>query len=197
VRHACCLRVDLIDGLPRSFALAEARTLAIRKLLSKSAYDSTLNPGPPLPRSHPSPGFVAKLSLNALESYASAFSLAKSAKGGNNGDTEVTKDLTRWLGDEAALTSALSHKWLGVDAGEKSSTAGKAGEAIGFLMWAKEELEALKDGGHGITGLGRKRKRKERVAEERSSVAAFLNHYKKLNSTVSLGYSSGFPGLAD
>jgi hypothetical protein len=166
------------------FALADAQTLAIRKLLSKSAYDSTLNPGPPLPRSHPPPGLVAKLSLNALEGYSSASSLAKSARGRGNVSSEVTKDLTRWLSDEAALTSALSHKWLGVDAGEKSSTKGKAGEAVGFLTRAKEELEGLKDGGHGIAGLGRKKKRKERVAEEISNVSAFLNHYTKLNNTV-------------
>jgi hypothetical protein len=126
---------------------------------------------------------VAKLSLNALEGYSAASALAKSARGGN-GSNEVTKDLTRWLSDEAALISAFSHKWLGVDAGEKSSTRGKAGEAIGFLAWAKEELEVLKDGGHGIAGLGRKKKRKERVAEEISSVAAFLSHYRKLNNTV-------------
>lgn len=174
---------ELVSSLSR-FALAEAQTLAIRKLLSKSAYDSTLNPGPPLPRSHPPPGLVAKLSLNALDCYSSASSLAKSARGSGTASGEVTKDLTRWLADEAALTAALSHKWLGVDAGEKSSTTGKAGEAVGFLSWAKDELEGLKDGGHGIAGLGRKKKRKERVADEISRVAAFLNHYKKLNNTV-------------
>lgn len=110
--------------------------------------------------------------------------MSRSARGSGSGASEVTKDLTRWLADESALTSALSHKWLGVDAGEKSSTIGKAGEAVGFLGWAKDELEGLKDGGHGIAGLARKKKRKERVAEEIGGVAAFLNHYKKLNNTV-------------
>ncbi|KAG8813461.1 hypothetical protein FRC17_001574 [Serendipita sp. 399] len=177
------LNKELILALSR-FALAEAQMLAIRKLMSKSAYDSTLTPGPPLPKSHPSPKLIAKLSLDALENYASALSLAKGARGGLQGNTEVTKDLTRWLGDEMTLMSALSHKWLGVDAGEQSSTPGKAGESVGFLQWAKSELETLKDGGHGISGLRRKEKRKQRVVEEISSTISFLSHYKKLNDTL-------------
>jgi len=155
----------------------------MRKLLSKSAYDSTLNPGPPLPKSHPPPIFIAKISLVALDHYDSAYSLSTSARGGANGNTEVTKDLTRWLSDERALLAAISHKWLGVDAGEQSNP-GKAGESVGFLQWAKDELETVKDGGHGIAGLSRKAKRKERVAEEIGSTSAFLNHYRKLNNTV-------------
>ncbi|CAG7854766.1 SubName: Full=Uncharacterized protein {ECO:0000313/EMBL:CCA66326.1} [Serendipita indica DSM 11827] len=177
------LSKELVLALSK-FSMAEAQTLAVRKLMSRSAYDSTLTPGPPLPKSHPSPKLIVKLSLFALESYASACSLAKSARGGIQGGTEVTKDLTRWLADETSLTSALSHKWLGVEAGEQSSTSGKAGEAVGFLQWAKSELEALKDGGHGIAGLSRKAKRKERVAEEIASTMAFLSHYKKLNDTI-------------
>ncbi|KAG8839639.1 hypothetical protein FRB91_011619 [Serendipita sp. 411] len=174
---------ELVLALSR-FSMAEAQTLAIRKLLTKSAYDSTLTPGPPLPKSHPSPKLIAKLSLNALENYSSALSLAKGARGGLQGNTEVTKDITRWLGDETTLASALSHKWLGVDAGEQSSTPGKAGESIGFLQWAKTELEDLKDGGHGISGLRRKEKRRERVSEEIESTSSFLSHYKKLNNTL-------------
>jgi hypothetical protein len=164
--------------------LAEAQTLSIRKLMSRSAYDSTLNPGPPLPKSHPSPKLIAKLSIDGLDNYSSALSLAQSARGGIRNHTEVTKDLIRWLSDEKTLLAALTYKWLGVDAGEQSSTSGKAGESVGFLSWSKEQLETLKDGGTGIAGLSRKKKRKERVAEEIASTNAFLNHYKNLNNTV-------------
>lgn len=164
--------------------MAEAQTLAMRKLLSKSAYDSTLNPGPPLPKSHPRPLFIAKISLAALSHYDSAYALATSARGGQGYSTAVAKDLIRWIADERNLLAALSHKWLGVDAGEQSSTPGKAGEAVGFLMWAKDDLVDLKDGGHGIPGLSRKAKRKERVAEEIAATNTFLSHYQKLNNTV-------------
>lgn len=58
-------------------ALADAQTLAIRKLLSKAAYESTLTPGPPLPRSHPSPALAAKLHLECASCYSSARALVK------------------------------------------------------------------------------------------------------------------------
>lgn len=58
-------------------ALADAQNLAIRKLLSKAAYESTLTPGPPLPKSHPAPALVAKLHLECAALYTSARSLAK------------------------------------------------------------------------------------------------------------------------
>lgn len=57
--------------------LADAQNLAIRKLLSKAAYESTLTPGPPLPKSHPAPALVAKLHLECAALYTSARSLAK------------------------------------------------------------------------------------------------------------------------
>ncbi|TFY76996.1 hypothetical protein EWM64_g7016 [Hericium alpestre] len=36
-------------------SLASSQSLAIRKHLTKAAFDSTVSPGPPLPKSHPSP----------------------------------------------------------------------------------------------------------------------------------------------
>lgn len=177
-------------------ALADAQSLAIRKLLSKSAYDSTVTPGPPLPKSHPSPALISKLHLECASLYSSARSLAKTPsssklkfKGKEGGDGEVSADLRRYLADEGAFHAALARKWLGVDAGENGGTV-KAGEAVAFLAWAKKELEELKDGGRGL-GIGREKEKKERrkdkVMEELESVTVFWTHYKKINDSVSHG----------
>lgn len=177
-------------------ALADAQSLAIRKLLSKSAYDSTITPGPPLPKSHPSPALIAKLHLECASLYSSARSLAKtpsSTKSKGKGkelsgaDGEVSADLRRYLSDESAFHGALARKWLGVDAGENGGPQ-KGGEAVAFLVWAKKELEELKDGGRGF-GIGREKekkdRRKDKVMEELERVTMFWKHYKKLNDSVS------------
>ena len=204
---------EVIVGLSK-MALADAQNLAIRKLLSKAAFESTLTPGPPLPKSHPSPALVAKLHLECASLYASARSLVKtpgasrsasksklklslgrdkgrngSADNDNMGE-EVAPELRRYLADEVALHSALAHKWLGVDAGEHGGTA-KGGVAVGFVSWAKKELEELKSG-HASGGMinGEREKdmrerRKARVLEELESTSTFLVGYKKMNDTVS------------
>jgi hypothetical protein len=177
-------------------SLADAQSLAIRKLLSKSAYDSNIAPGPPLPKSHPSPALIAKLHLECASLYSSALSLAKTQSAtasskNKDGDGEVTVDLRRYLGDEVAFHGALARKWLGVDAGENGRNE-KGGEAVGYLGWAKKELEELKDGGKGkALGMGAKgkegkEKRKEKVLDELDGVNVFLKHYRKLNDSVSL-----------
>ncbi|SJK97145.1 uncharacterized protein ARMOST_00396 [Armillaria ostoyae] len=177
-----------VNGALSKLSLADAQSLAIRKLLSKSAYDSNITPGPPLPKSHPSPALIAKLHLECGALYSSARSLAKTP--GSTGDTgEVSVALRRYLADEYAFHSALAHKWLGVDAGEFGGTA-KGGDAVGFLVWSKKELEDLKDGGKGI-GITRGEKekigrtlRKGKVAEELESVNIWLKNYKKVNDTL-------------
>lgn len=194
-------------------ALAEAQALAIRKLLSKSAYDSTVTPGPPLPKSHPPPGLIAKLHLECASLFSSARSLVKTASGsksktkfkpsfgknkGTDEDTnegsveEAAPELKRYLADEAALHSALASKWLGVDCGE-SGGLDRAGQAVGYLQWAKKELEELKDGTKsgitlpGINNENEKRARERRkatVAKELGTVTVFLKHYTNMNNTV-------------
>ncbi|KAJ6557276.1 hypothetical protein DFH09DRAFT_1248226 [Mycena vulgaris] len=143
---------EVNNALAKS-ALADAQTLAIRKLLSKSAYDSNVAPGPPLPKSHPSPALLAKLHLECATLYSSARALAG----------EIAADLRRHLGDASALHAALARKWLGVDAGEGD----RGGDAVGFLVWARKELEDLK---------GRK--------AELEGVGVFLKHYKKVNDSL-------------
>jgi hypothetical protein len=193
-------------------ALADAQVLATRKLLTKAAADSSLNPGPPLPKSHPAPALVAKLHLEACTIYSSARALAMTPsaskskprfnlkigkdKGGEGAEehdgslSEVSGALRRYLSDAAALQGALAHKWLGVDAGDAKGSA-RSGEAVGWLIWARKELQELKDGG-GVTIGGNERekamkeRRKEEVAKELASVETFLGHYKKVNDSVSL-----------
>lgn len=100
---------------------------------------------------------------------------------------EVCTDLRRYLGNQTVLHSALSHKWLGVEAGEKGGTE-KGGEAVAFLHWAKKELEELKDE-RKLINIGNVDKEQEerwksKVADELSVVDVFYKYYKKMNDTV-------------
>ncbi|KIJ67762.1 hypothetical protein HYDPIDRAFT_173535 [Hydnomerulius pinastri MD-312] len=214
-----------VNAALAKMALADAQTLAIRKLLSKSAFDSTFSPGPPLPKSHPSTALLAKLHLECATLYSSARTLAmtpakaqsrsgsaqgKSAgsafksnfgsktsnEGNGGGNMEVSTILLKYLAEESAFHSALAHKWLGVDAGE-SGNEGKGGEAVGFLIWAKKELDGLHSGGKGLSfgkGVGGskggadegkgKGGRKKRIEDEMKSVGTFLEHYKRINDSL-------------
>ncbi|KAG8732307.1 hypothetical protein FRC12_019337 [Ceratobasidium sp. 428] len=189
------LTKDVVSALAK-LALADAQSLTVRKLLTRSAAESALSPGPPLPKGHPAPSLVAKLTLHTASLYTSARSLAdtasrktslikipgRSADDGSGG--QVSQDVRRYLEDEAALAGALAHKWLGVDAGE----AGKTGDAVGYLKWAKGELEALKEGKIARFkkggGGGDAKMKKERSVEELESVGTFLKNYQKVNDTV-------------
>ncbi|PCH36083.1 hypothetical protein WOLCODRAFT_140215 [Wolfiporia cocos MD-104 SS10] len=194
---------EVVIGLSK-MALADAQTLAIRKLLSKAIVDSTLTPGPPLPKSHPSPVLIAKLHLECAALYASARSLAKtpgdyrsSSKSKlklslgreprDEGGEDVAPELRRYLAEEAAFHGALARKWLGVDAGENSGTV-KGGMAVAFLMWAKKELEELKSSHSSVMGSDREKemreRRREKVLEELEGVNVFLKGYQKINDTV-------------
>ncbi|KAG2148665.1 uncharacterized protein EDB93DRAFT_1084822 [Suillus bovinus] len=181
------LRKEVNAALAK-MALADAQTLAIRKFLSKSAYDNTISPGPPLPRSHPSIPLIYKFHLECMSLYSSARTLAMtpgSSSSNPESNAEVCVELRRYLADASAFHAALAHKWLGVDAGE-SGMQEKGGEAVAWLMWAKKELEDLKEGGLGIA-VGRdreKRGRKGRAADELESVCVFLKHYKKINDSL-------------
>lgn len=159
--------------------MAEAQTLAIRKYLSKAAFDSNISPGPPLPASHPSPNFIAKLHLECLSFYTSAKSLAKAT-----GGSDISTELRNYLTDRIAFHAALAHKWLGVDAGENGGLD-KAGEAVGYLGWAKKELEDLKEGSLLQFVRGDKEKeKKSQILEELESTTTFYKYYKKANDSV-------------
>ena len=142
-------------------ALADAQNLAVRKLLTRAAFDNTVSPGPPLPKSHPSPALAAKLHLECAALYSPARALVKTpasssqpskskfklgaGRSDSTNDEDVVPELRRYLADELSLHNALAHKWLGVDAGEAKGGAGaRAGEAVAFLRWAKDELDALR-----------------------------------------------------
>ncbi|KAF8971099.1 BRO1-like domain-containing protein [Flammula alnicola] len=173
-------------------SLADAQTLAIRRLLSKSAYDSNITPGPPLPKSHPPPALLAKLHIECASLYSSARLLAKTpgaSKNSSSGDSskEVSSDLRRYLGNQATLHSALSHKWLGVEAGEKGGPD-KGGEAVAFLQWSKKELEEVKDAGKLSSIVHSEKEKeerwKEKISEELASVDVFFRYYRKMNDTL-------------
>ncbi|KAG1821225.1 BRO1 domain-containing protein [Suillus variegatus] len=186
------LRKEVNAALAK-MALADAQTLAIRKFLSKSAYDNAISPGPPLPKSHPSIPLIFKFHLECVSLYSSARALAmtlgstrpSSSSSNPDSNAEVCIELRRYLADASAFHTALAHKWLGVDAGE-SGVREKGGEAVAWLLWAKKELEDMKESGLGIA-VGRdreKRGRKGRVADELESVGVFLKHYKKINDSL-------------
>ncbi|KAG6861163.1 hypothetical protein C0995_003172 [Termitomyces sp. Mi166 len=183
-----------VNNALAKMALADAQTLAIRKYLSKAAFDSNIAPGPPLPVSHPSPSLIAKMHLECASLYSSARSLVKIVgtrkrpSSAPDSTGEVSADLRRYLADQTALYSALAHKWLGVEAGEKGGSQ-KGGEAVGFMIWAKKELQELKDGRKSIN-LARggdkdvKDQLKQKVADELQSVDVFHEYYKKANDSI-------------
>ncbi|KAF8629907.1 hypothetical protein AX15_003259 [Amanita polypyramis BW_CC] len=181
-------------------SLADAQSLAIRKLLSRASYESNIAPGPPLPKSHPSPMLLAKLHLECSSLYSSAGSLIKNfgaSKSMSDVHGEISNDLRRYLTEEATFHGALAKKWLGVDCGENSGES-KGGEAVAFVTWAKKELEVLKDNYSGINrgkvDKEHKAEFKNRVTVELRAVDAFYKHYKKLNDTV---HFQPVPGQAD
>jgi hypothetical protein len=168
-------------------ALAAAQALAIRKLLTKSSYDSTVASGPPFPASHPSPALLAKLHLEASALYATADSLLR-IPAARKHDMEVAEQLLLFARDGAALHGALARKWLGADAGVHDSL----GVAVGFLMVAKRDLEALRDGsarpggGGGTKGEVRdgRRERRERIAAEAEDAGRLMRQFKRINDSV-------------
>ncbi|KAF9050057.1 BRO1-like domain-containing protein [Panaeolus papilionaceus] len=183
------LNREVIEALAK-MSLADAQTLAIRRFLSLSTYDNNIAPGPPLPKSHRPPAFLAKLHIECATLYSSARQLAKtsgSSRNSSRDSKEVSSDLRRYLHNQANFHHALSHKWLGVDAGEKGGTE-RGGEAVGFVQWAKKELEELKDSGRLVT-IGHDEKEREEIwkrelNEALSSVNVFYKYYQKMNDTV-------------
>jgi len=65
------------------------------------------------------------------------------------------------------LSSLHAHQWLGVDAGEQAHL----GEAVGFLLWAQEELSSIDS-----EYADRKKIKKQ--------LEAFLAGYKKENDSI-------------
>ncbi|KAF5380535.1 hypothetical protein D9615_004724 [Tricholomella constricta] len=183
-----------VNSALAKMALADAQSLAIRKLLSKAAFESNIAPGPPLPRSHPSPALIAKLHLECASLYSSARSLVKTTDARKRpspapeSGSEVSAELRRYLTDQTALHAALARKWLGVDAGEKGGSE-RGGEAVGYLAWAKKELEELEDDKKGL-GIVRGRDKdvrerlKEKISDELESVNLFYRYYKKSNDSL-------------
>ncbi|PFH49747.1 hypothetical protein AMATHDRAFT_146974 [Amanita thiersii Skay4041] len=176
-----------VNSALAKMSLAEAQNLAIRKLLSKATYDSNVTPGPPLPKSHPSPMLLAKLHLECSSLYSSARSLIKNfgaSKTMSDVHGDISAELRRYLAENVMFHSALAKKWLGVDAGENGGQA-RSGEAVAFMIWAKKEINELKDGGSSIGRTkSNKNEARNRIALELESINNFYSHYRSLNNTL-------------
>jgi hypothetical protein len=157
--------------------------------MTKSSYDSVISPGPPLPASHPSPALLAKLHLEAASLCASAESLMRIPASRKN-DMEVAESLLLYARDTAALHGALARKWLGAEKGAQDAH----GMAVGFLGWAKRELDALRDSGTRKGGKeeGRdeRRDRRGHIVAEAEDVAQFLRYHTRMNDSVRALYAA-------
>lgn len=150
--------------------------------------DIITSPGPPLPKSHPSPSLLAKMCLNVHAHYEASRGLAKSvgdASGSSSDSTGgVAGDLRKYLTDGRTFTAAIAYKWLGVDAGENGN---KVGEALGWFEMAKSRLTELGAKSSSIgKGAKERARRKGALEEELESVESFIKSYTQLNRTVSL-----------
>ena len=117
----------------------------------------------------------------------SSYLAVNKSKDAPGSDGDATAGLRRYLSEEASIASALSHKWLGIEAGE----AGRTGEAVAYLSWAKEELERIKEGKlkSKLMPNGKRSKemtldRKDRVEEELDDIRLFIDVYTKENDSV-------------
>ncbi|KAF9237580.1 hypothetical protein BU15DRAFT_88724 [Melanogaster broomeanus] len=160
----------IAEGVLGEMALADAQTLAIRKLLSKAAFDSTLSP--------------AKLHLECAALYSSARTLAmtpaKASSGSGLRATEVSADLLKYLEKETKFHTALAHKWLGWAQQELEDLAGS-----GFSKGLSLGRGGGKDkDGEGKAVGGREGVGKVRVEVELKSVKVFLGHYQKMNDSL-------------
>ncbi|KAK8854775.1 pH-response regulator protein palC [Kwoniella newhampshirensis] len=210
---------ETFKGLSMMF-LADAHLTAIRKLLLPVLpYTLFAPPGPPLPPNHPSASLLAKLYLHVASLYTSSRALLKvhqsatseSSSGprklfaksdkekelpeNDSVEGEIIAPLKRYLRKESQLAQALSHKWLGVDAGENGKGM-KVGEAIAWCKDARGRLEELEDSKmrermKGLSlGRSNERKKEERKARkgrvERGveDVKAWVSSYTKQNDTV-------------
>jgi hypothetical protein len=123
------------------------------------------------------------LHLDAAALCASAESLMR-IPASRKGDMEVTESLLLYAHDAAAVHGALARKWLGAEKGAQEAH----GMAVGFLGWAKRELDALRDSrarkGGKEDGRDERRERRGHIATEAEDVAQFLRYYTRMNDTV-------------
>lgn len=165
-------------------------------------------PGPPLPRSHPSPSLLGKLYLHVSNMYSSASSLLviptnpqsnssgsllrrKKSDEVDSIDEDLIVELKRYLKKEAKLSKALAYKYLGIDEASKS-----LGQSLALLQESRRCLDDLKDTKletkmKGLNFNKDKKKaevvrnlRQGRIDREDYSVQAWLQANKKMNDTV-------------
>ncbi|TIA89820.1 hypothetical protein E3P99_01897 [Wallemia hederae] len=170
-------------------SLAMSQALAIRKLMSPHHAYTLNNPGPPLPKSHPSPQILLKLHLDTSALFNAARVMLKSSIKSTLRvqHVDLPAQLKSHTKRREVFHAGVAKKWLGVDA----SNQGNTGIALAWLKMASEELadsissspsERLK-----ILSKSTRKARGERRNEldvELSSIDTYLKAYKQLNDTV-------------
>ncbi|EIM22667.1 hypothetical protein E3Q22_02363 [Wallemia mellicola] len=170
-------------------SLAVSQSLAIRKLMSPHHAYTLQNPGPPLPKAHPSPQILLKLHLDTSSLYNSSRMMLKSSIKSTLRvqHVDLPAELKAHTKRREKFHAGVAKKWLGVDA----ANSGHTGLAIAWLKAASEELaesvtssssEKLK-----ILSKSIRKARDERKNEldvELSSIDTYFKAYKQLNDTV-------------
>lgn len=182
------LNRDYNSGLSK-LSLAISQSLAIRKLMSPLHAYTLHNPGPPLPKSHPSPQILLKLHLDTSSLFnASRVMLKSSIKLTLRVQhVDLPPDLKAHTKRREVFHAGVAKKWLGIDAANNGNT----GFAIAWLKAASEELadnvsssssERLKILSKSIRKA--RDERKNELEVELSSIETYLKAYKQLNDTV-------------
>ncbi|KAG0144012.1 hypothetical protein CROQUDRAFT_660551 [Cronartium quercuum f. sp. fusiforme G11] len=180
------LSSEVSAGLAK-VCLADAERLATRRLLSRSAMDRHTSPGAGLPKSHPSPGLLAKLQLNVHALYSGAFDSLSLVKAGTGAIAEVSGALRDYLSDGRHFALGLGYKWLGIDAGEQSA---RYADAIGWLSLARQSLKAVGGGNRTMVVVrngvikSERAYRKSKTEYEMEEVERFLKAYEQMNRTI-------------
>ncbi|KAH9816232.1 hypothetical protein DFH28DRAFT_966506 [Melampsora americana] len=180
------LSSEITAGLAK-VSLADAERLAVRRLLSRSVMEHHTTPGAGLPKSHPSPGLLAKLQLNIHALYSGAFDSLSLVIPGSGANAEVAGAFRDYLRDGRQFSLGLGYKWLGIDAGEQSS---RYAEAVGWLSLARESLKAVGGGGRTMVVVrngaikSERARRKGKTEHELDEVDRFMKAYEQINRTV-------------
>lgn len=187
------------SGLSK-LSLAVSQSLAIRKLMSPLHAYTLHNPGPPIPKTHPSPQILLKLHLDTSSLFnASRVMLKSSIKSTLRVQhVDLPADLKAHMKRRDIFHAGVAKKWLGIDAANNGNT----GFAIAWLKTASEQLtegvssspsERLK-----ILSRSTRKARDERKNEldiELGSIDTFLKAYKQLNDTVCIWNCNALPKI--
>ena len=172
-------------------SLAISQSLAIRKLMSPLFAYTLQNPGPPLPKNHPSPQILLKLHIDTSSLFSVSRMLLKSSIKSTFKvqHVDLPTDLKLFTKRCENFHSSIAKKWLGVDA----ASNGQTGFAIAWLRLSYDELSESSSSTSSerfkLLSKNTRKARDERkslLEVELSSIDTYLKAYKQLNDTVSI-----------